>query len=67
MQMEYKTINKEIRERRILKNITVREMAKLSGVSPTTIVNFENGADARFSKVQGMLAVLDCTFEVKEK
>lgn len=53
-------INQEIRKRRIANGISIRRLAELTGLSATTIVNFENGSGARMEKVMEMIDALGC-------
>ena len=60
-------INQEIRKRRIAKGISIRRLAELTGLSSTTIVNFENGSGARMEKVLAMIDALGCKVVIIEK
>nr|DAP88638.1 MAG TPA: helix-turn-helix domain protein [Caudoviricetes sp.] len=61
------TLNQEIRKRRIAKGISIRRLAELTGLSSTTIVNFENGSGARMEKVMAMIDALGCKVVIVEK
>lgn len=61
------TLNQEIRKRRIAKGISIRRLAELTGLSATTIVNFENGSGARMEKVLAMIDALGCRVVIIEK
>ena len=61
------TLNQEIRKRRIANGISIRRLAKLTGLSSTTIVNFENGSGARMEKVLAMIDALGCRVVIIDK
>ena len=61
------TLNQEIRKRRIAKGISIRRLAELTGLSSTTIVNFENGSGARMEKVLEMIDALGCRVVIINK
>lgn len=61
------TLNQEIRKRRIAKGISIRRLAELTGLSSTTIVNFENGSGARMEKVLAMIDALGCRVVIIDK
>ena len=61
------TLNQEIRKRRIAKGISIRRLAELTGLSATTIVNFENGSGARMGKVLAMIDALGCRVVIIDK
>ena len=42
-------------------------MAELTGLSSTTIVNFENGSGARMEKVLAMIDALGCRVVIIDK
>lgn len=61
------TLNQEIRKRRIAKGISIRRLAELTGLSATTIVNFENGSGARMEKVMAMIDAIGCRVVIIDK
>lgn len=61
-------INKILKEERIKAGISIRELAKLAGVSPTTICEIEKdrGTKNTFTTIAKIAKVLDLNFLLME-
>lgn len=60
-------IRNKIKEKRTRKNISIRALANMSGVSKTTIVNFEQGHfDISVGKLIQLAHAMDCDVKLVE-
>ena len=57
-------IGKELQKLRIDKDITIKELARLSGVNETTIGRYENGKGNDLNILGKMLSVYDTNFDI---
>ena len=61
-------ISQQLRQARLARGISIRQLAAAAGISKTTVTNIEQGhKSATVSLVQRMLAVLGYELTVKKK